>query len=436
MKRNIFTQLKSWKVDSRRKPLILMGPRQVGKTYSLQAFGAECYRQVIYLNFETSPQLANLFDGSLSAKDLLKALSIELEVEIIPGDTLIIFDEVQECPNALTSLKYFNEEANEFHIIAAGSLLGIQLANGRGFPVGKVDFMSLSPLSFSEFLGATGQELLLEFFNDVSSIELIPANLHEKLLEFYKTYLYVGGMPEAVVAYRDTNDFMQVRKVQQAVLMAYNLDFAKHAPAHQGKKISQVWENIPSQLAKENKKFIYSVLRKGARASEFEIAIQWLQDAGLIHKVYNIAIPQLPLKAHANPDFFKIYLSDVGLLAAMVDLSPKVLLHGNDVFKEFKGSLVENYIAQALKAQAKDLYYWTSEGKAEVDFVISHDDKIYPVEIKAGNNKKKQSLRVYDDLYQPQNLIRCSTRNLKKDAKVLNCPLYMLEKLLMFIEAS
>lgn len=434
MRRQIFEHLRCWKQAASRKPLILQGARQVGKTYILKAFGSLEYDNVAYLNFETSPQLHELFSGSLKPPDILKVLSIELSIQITPEKTLIIFDEIQECPGALNSLKYFNESANEYHVCAAGSLLGVTLANNKGFPVGKVDFLHLYPLSFNEFLQAKGEDQLHEYIEQIHTIEPLPLILHEKLLRFFKEYLYTGGMPEVVMEYITSGDFDRIRTVQKSILQAYRLDFAKHALPNVIMKINQVWDVIPSQLAKENKKFIYSVIRKGARAQEFEIAIQWLAEAGLIYKVYHASTPKLPLSAYASHDIFKIYLVDVGLLGAMAELSAKAIIYGDDIFQEFQGAIAENYVVQELARQAYGLFYWTSGGQAEIDFIIQDNDVIYPLEVKSGMSLKKKSLLVYAKKYHPKTQIRISPMNLKmqKDevnGQFFNCPMYLVGNL-------
>lgn len=427
MKRQIFAKLQQWKKSKKRKPLILKGARQVGKTYILTTFANLEYENVAYVNFENSPHLHELFAGSLKPHDIIKILSIELSLEIKPVNTLIIFDEIQECPAALNSLKYFNELANDYHICAAGSLLGVTLAKSKSFPVGKVDFMHLYPLSFIEFLGAAANDKLIEYIRDIKKIEPLPLIVHDKLLQFFKDYLYTGGMPAAVLEYVESKDFNRIRKVQSNILEAYRLDFAKHAPRNIIMKISQIWDAIPSQLAKENKKFIYSVIRKGARAQEFEVAIQWLVEAGLIHKVYNTSTPKLPLNAYVSHDVFKIYLADVGLLGSMAGLSAKTIIHGDEIFQEFKGSIIENYVAEELASCGHELFYWTSSGQAELDFVLQLDDDcIYPLEVKSGISAKKKSLITYIQKYQPELAIRTSPMNLKLDGQVLNCPLYLI----------
>lgn len=424
----------SWKNQSKKKPLILMGARQVGKTFVLKKFGQLEYKNAVYLNFENNPPLCQLFAASLTPEFILRAISIEMDVEIVAGETLIIFDEVQECPNALNSLKYFCEDAPDHHIVAAGSLLGVKLAHTKGFPVGKVQFLTLYPLSFLEFLDALQEIRLKNFIEELHDIAPLPPNLHEKLLGHFKEYLFVGGMPEAVAEYIHSQDLSKVREIQEAILNAYSLDFAKHAPKEHIMRINQVWQSIPNQLAKENKKFIYSALRQGARAKEFEVALQWLVEAGLIYKTSVVSTPKIPLSAYADVTIFKIYLVDVGLLGAMSHLSAKTIFHENELFQEFKGAIAENYVAQELAHSHYSLFYWTSEGKAELDFLVEQNEWIYPLEVKSGNSSKKKSLRVYEDIYHPTLLIRTSPMNLRKDDNIFNCPFYLIEKLRIFIQ--
>jgi len=429
MKRALRFKLYEWKDKPGRKPLLLMGARQVGKTFLLKQFGAEKFKNTVYLNFEDKPRLCELFKDDLEPTTILKALSIEMECEITLGHTLIIFDEVQQCPKALNSLKYFCENAPQYHIAAAGSLLGVKLNHTEGFPVGKVQFLTLHPLSFFEFLESLGEQRLLEFISEIKDPTPLPSILHDKLLSRFKEYMLVGGMPEAVLEFSKSQDFQKVREIQLAILQAYSLDFAKHAPKEQIMKVNQVWASIPAQLAKENKKFIFSVLREGARAREFENALQWLIEAGLIYKVPLITTPKIPLTAYQDPHAFKIYLVDVGLLGAMAALSPKALLRPHDLFQEFKGSLTESFVCQELVHSRYSPMYWTSDGKAELDFVIQLEDEIFPIEVKSGTSLKKKSLRVYIDAYHPRLAIRCSPLNLVQDGQILNCPLYLLENL-------
>lgn len=436
MKRDIRHQLREWKEGKNRKPLLVMGARQVGKTFSMKQFGAEAFENTVYLNFEDKPKLCQLFESSLEPKKILRALSIEMNCEIIAGESLIVFDEVQECPNALNSLKYFCEDAPEYHVIAAGSLLGVKLVHTKGFPVGKVQFLTLYPLSFFEFLEALGETKVLEFLKEIQEPAPLPSIIHDKLLERFKEYLFVGGMPEAVLEFSRSGKFQKVREIQQAILNAYSLDFAKHAPKDQVMRINQIWTSIPSQLAKENKKFIFSLIREGARAREFEIALQWLIEAGLIYKVSLITNAKIPLSAYLEQSAFKIYLVDVGLLGAMAGLSAKTVLHPNELFQEFKGSLTENFVAQELAHSQFGLYYWTSEGKAELDFVLQLEDQVLPLEVKSGKSFKHQSLRVYMNHYKPPLAIRCSPLNLVKDGDILNCPLYLLDELRRILRTS
>lgn len=429
MKREIYKALQNWKQGKNRKPLILMGARQVGKTTLLKQFGETQYDQCIYLNFEEMPSLSTLFEQNLTPKILLNAFQIEFHTKITPENTLLIFDEVQECPNALNSLKYFCEFASEYHVTAAGSLLGVKLIHTKGFPVGKVNFLNLYPLSFLEFLEAIHESPLKQYLQELEQMNPIPEHFHEKLLQHFKIYLFTGGMPEVVAEYAESQDFQKVRTTQKEILSAYDLDFAKHVPKPNLMNVHLVWRSISSQLAKENKKFVYSVIRKGARAKEFETAIQWLVEAGLVYKVYDITTPKLPLDAYAKFDFFKLYLVDVGLLGAMTDLSAKIMMHGNQLFQEFRGSFVENYAAQTLAAMHHGLYYWTSEGKAELDFIFQAEDTIFPLEIKSGISSKAKSLQVYAEKYKPPLLIRSSPHNLRRDGNILNCPLYLLEEL-------
>lgn len=430
MKRDIYPLLEKWKQSSRRKPLVLNGARQVGKTYALKHFGKEAYKNVAYLNFEKDEKLSQFFEETLDPKKLIKTLSIHTEVDIEPLNTLLIFDEIQECPKALISLKYFCEEANEYQIAAAGSLLGVKTKGEKGFPVGKVNFIHLYPLTFFEFITALGQEKTRKFLEEEHNFEPLPGPIHEKLLELLKIYFFVGGMPEAVAEYAKTENLNSVREIQNEILASYEKDFSKHAPPHEIMKITTVWKQIHRQLAKENKKFIFSAIRTSARGRDYEDAIQWLVDAGLIHKSFQVPTPKFPLSAYADNNIFKIFSLDVGLLGAQSNLSPHTVIDGNALFTEFKGALTENYVAQELIAKTqKEPYYWTSEGTAEIDFLIEKDHEIYPLEAKAGSSQKKKSLLVYDQKYSPSKLIRATTMNLKHDGAIYNYPLYMISKI-------
>lgn len=429
MKRDIYQSLNGWKQSARRKPLVVNGARQVGKTYALKHFGKTAYEKMAYLNFEKDEKLGGYFEGTLDPKQLIRILSIHTEVEIEPHRTLLVLDEIQECPKALNSLKYFCEEANEYHVVAAGSLLGVKTAGEKGFPVGKVNFLHMYPLTFFEFLDALGQEKTRIFLEEYSTYEPLPNPMHEKIIEILKLYFFIGGMPEAVAEYAKSEKIQVVREIQEEILSAYEKDFAKHAPAHEIMKITTVWNQVHRQLAKENKKFIFAAIRKSARGRDYEEAIQWLSDAGLIHKSHLVESPKFPLSAYADNDIFKIFLLDIGLLGAQSNLSPQTILDGDLLFTEFKGALTENYVAQELIAtRHKPPYYWASEGIAEVDFLIEEDHAIYPLEVKAGASQKKKSLLVYNQKYAPSKLVRTTAMNLKHDGDIYNYPLYMISR--------
>lgn len=428
IRRKIYQQLLAWKSSVRRKPLILKGARQVGKTYILEHFGRQEYEDVFLLNFDEMPEAAAFFDADLSPSRILKELGIYFKKKIEPGKHLIFFDEIQECPNALSALKYFCEKKPEYHIVAAGSLLGVRLS--KGFPVGKVNFLKLYPLSFFEFLEAMGESGLCELLNDKSSMEPLTGIFHQQLLGWLKYYYVIGGMPEAVASYREHNDMHMLSEIHNEILDAYIIDFAKHAPKKDLAKIMSVWQMVPSQLAKENKKFIFTAISKSARATHYEDAVQWLVDAGLIYKAFNISKPGLPLDAYANKNIYKVYMLDVGLLGAMSKLDPATLLKGSDLFNEFKGALTENYVAQELVClSGEPLYYWSSNGTAEVDFITSWRQHIYPLEVKAGISTRKKSLLVYGEKYQGSEyatsvLSRSTLRNFALDGNIASYPLY------------
>lgn len=430
MNRDLYNQLLKWKTSPNRKPLILRGARQVGKTYLLKLFGKQEYTTCIYLNFEEDPKLNNFFMQRLAPATILEYLSIYLNQELQPENMLLIFDEIQASPAALNSLKYFCEGANAFHIVAAGSLLGVKLAHTKGFPVGKVNFLDLYPLSFFEFLNAIGKNKLRQFLMQQNELNPIPDPIHHELLLLLKRYMFIGGMPEVIAEYIKNENLLSIRQVQNEILDAYAFDFAKHAPPEQLMKITHIWKSISTQLAKENKKFIFAALRKSARGREYETAIQWLADAGLIYKSYHMTAPKLPLAGFVEKNAFKVFLLDVGLLSAMSDIPAKMVITTEEgLFSECHGAFTENYVAQELSIQQRPLYYWTSEGKAEIDFIVEQDAKIFPLEVKAGLSRKKKSLLVYNEKYYPQLLLRASLMNLKKDGKVVNLPLYFIAQL-------
>lgn len=428
MERDFYKKLLSWKSSPLRKPLVLRGARQVGKTYILTEFAKREYPDYIYVNFEENPLFATLFEENLDPDRLINLLEIHFKRKINPATTFIIFDEIQECSKALASLKYFCEKRNDFHIAAAGSLLGVKLT--QGFPVGQVNFLDLAPLSFFEFLNAIGELPLQEMLNSMDALKPIPELFHKKLISILKFYFIVGGMPEAVSVYLKTNSLEKVREVQKSILDAYVLDFAKHAPKNDVMKIMSIWDSIPNQLAKENKKFIFSAISKSARARDFETSLQWLQSAGLIIRTNRISAPKLPLDAYSDKQAFKVFLLDIGLLGALSKLDPSTILESDQLFQEFKGSLTENYVAVELyDKHFEQLYYWTSEGLAEVDFVIALDRKIYPLEVKAGVSTKKKSLLIYRDKYlkdEPASVAisRTTLMNFAIDGGLVNYPLY------------
>lgn len=425
MERNLFKDLKRWKNKKNRKPLIIQGARQVGKTWIMKEFGNRYYKNMVYINFDNNEVMKKVFEIDFDISRIVAAIKIENGGEFVPEDTLIIFDEIQEAPKALASLKYFYENAPQYAIMAAGSLLGVALHEGTSFPVGKVDFLRLYPMDFREFIAALGEDALAKILKD-GDYELVSA-YSVKYRELLKKYYYVGGMPEAVQTYIDTGDVFAVREIQRNLLTYYEEDFSKHAPKEVVPRIRMVWNSIPAQLAKENRKFIYGSLREGARAKDFELAIQWLEDAGLILRSYRISKPDIPLIAYMEMSSFKMFMLDVGLLAAKSDLSAKVLLDGSRIFEEFKGALTEQYVAQQLKASNRELYYYSTENSSgEIDFILQQDLECIPVEVKAGENLRAKSLRAFCAKYKPQSAIRTSMSDYRKEEWMTNVPLYML----------
>ena len=425
MKRDIYKQLVAWKESPLRKPLVLKGARQVGKTYILQDFGKGKYDDVAYFNFEEDPDLSGFFTGRLAPDKIIQMLSIYREKQILPGKTFIIFDEVQNSPETLTSLKYFCENAPEYHIAAAGSLLGIKVGQSAPFPVGKVNFLDLYPMTFAEFLDAVGKSQLRTFIEN-TNFQPIAASFHTELIYLLKIYYFVGGMPEAVAQYATNQNLHVVRRIQEEILEAYAIDFSKYTTKTEAIRLTATWTSIPIQLARENKLFTYAEVAKNARAREFTESIQWLVDAGLVIKVHNTHTPKLPLAAYQE-NKFKLYLLDVGLLGAKINVSQRTIVLGNSLFSEYNGAFVENYAAQELVAYGqKELHYWTSKRQAEVDFVVALHDHVMPLEVKAGVSRQKKSLRVYDDKYDPPILSRSTLMNFKEDGKIRNYPLYAL----------
>ena len=429
MYRSIYNKLKEWKNSPVRKPLILYGARQVGKTWLLREFGSREFNRTIYLNFDTDHRIHSFFSDDISPPGIIRGLENHFNEKIDPSSTLLIFDEIQECQRAKDSLKYFNEDTPQYHIAAAGSFLGI--AGGK-FPVGQVNELTLFPMSFAEFLDATEHGILKETlldkslsFNDVSLS-------HDLFIRKLKEYLFVGGMPEAVKTFAETEDFNAVRNVQDTILNNYRNDFSKHISGINIPKVRMLWDSIPSHLAKEKKKFIYREIKTGGRASEFEDALNWLINTGLVYRIDRITDPKIPLSAYGERDHFKLYMIDTGLLAAksLLDISC-ILDSGTSVFTEFKGALTEQYALQELIASGNlPVFYWgNSEGKAEVDFIVQHKNEIIPLEVKSSINTKSQSLAVYMEKYKPAYAVRSSLKKYGKDKQLFSVPLYMIYRL-------
>lgn len=433
MYRKIMEKLIEWKNDKDRKPLILRGARQVGKTYIIKQFGEENYEGVAYFNFDHDAELYNMFENTKDPLRILEQLSFVYGKAIIPGKTLIIFDEIQECPNALNSLKYFEEEAKEYHIISAGSLLGIRLSH-TSFPVGKVNFLDMYPMTFTEFLEADGCKNLVDYMNSIKSIEKIPDIFFDKLSEKLKAYFIIGGMPEVVNSWVTNKDMEKVNKIQDDILKSYESDFSKHTSNIEANRISIIWNSIPSQISKENKKFLYQVAKDGARAREYEGAVNWLKDANVVNKIYNVTKPSMPLISYNDLLSFKMYLNDVGLLRRKTDLDSKVVVEGNKLFQEFKGALTENYVLQTLIAIGLNPYYYTFDNRYEIDFIIQYKNEIIPIEVKSGESINNTSLKVYNEINKPKVRIRFSMKNLNKNDNLINIPLFMVEYLKELID--
>ena len=429
MYRIAIEKLYKWKNSKRRKPLIIEGARQVGKTWLMKEFGKQAYADTVYINFDSNSRMANLFSADLDTDRLIMGLELYAGRKINPENTLLIFDEVQEVPRALASLKYFYENAPQYHIVCAGSLLGIALHQGTSFPVGKVDFLKLYPLSFSEFLMATGNERFAELLKK-QDYEMI-TSFKQTYIDALKHYYFVGGMPEAVQSFAESKDFNEVRAIQKRILAAYEQDFSKHAPNEIVPKIRMLWNSIPSQLARENKKFIYGLVREGGRAREYETAIMWLSDCGLVHKVSRVNAAGIPLKAYEDLKAFKLFIVDVGLLGCMTGLRQRTLLDGDDLFVEFKGALTEQYVCQQLKTiEDLGVYYYTNDrGSCEIDFVVDTGEQIVPIEVKAETNLRAKSLKTYRERFEPELSVRTSMADYKKEDWLLNLPLYAIENI-------
>lgn len=423
MKRNVFEKLLEWKQKKNRKPLILNGARQVGKTYILRAFGEECYEKVAYINCDKNELLQKIFEQDYDIQRILLSLSALVHFNIEPENTLIVFDEIQESPVILNSLKYFCEEAPQYHVAVAGSLLGISLHNGMSFPVGKVDMIKMYPMTFDEFLLATGQTSLVEVLKqgDFSVIDALGLRFIDSLRQYY----FVGGMPAAVRLFAETKDLVEVRNIQKQILFDYQRDFSKHAPSQKVPRINMVWETIPAQLAKENKKFIFGALKKGARASEFEMAIQWLKDAGLIYQVNRVTAPTMPLKFYAEMSVFKLFILDIGLMGAMVDTPAESILVADTLFKEYKGAFTELFVLTQLMPLQIPIYYFSSnDSRVEIDFIVQHGATITPIEVKAEENVHAKSLRTFINKHPELRGIRLSMKPYQDQEWMENKPLY------------
>ncbi len=427
MRRFIIEDLRKWKESKRRKPLILRGARQVGKTWILEEFGKEFPDGFIRIDFDKEPEFSQFFEKSKDVKRIVQNLSFACDKKITTN-TLIIFDEIQASPEALNSLKYFYEDAPEYFVCAAGSLLGLTLS--EGFPVGKVDFLDIGPMCFEEFLLACGDDSLVNYLKSIESIENIPDVFHDKLIEKIKMYFVIGGMPEAVKIWAEDNDIKEADRILMSILDSNESDFGKHAPILDVPKIRLIWDSLPSQLAKENKKFLYSAVKQGARAREYENALNWLKNANLIEKVLKITKPSLPIKSYEDLSSFKIYMNDVGLLRKHSNLSTSAFIEENRLFTEFKGSLTENFVLEGLARILEVKPYYWANNSYEVDFVIQLENEIYPVEVKAGINVQAASIKQYLSDYKETKFgIRFSLKNLSFDGKILNVPLYLIDEL-------
>lgn len=426
MYRMAMENLLAWKQSRRRKPLIIEGARQVGKTWLMKEFGRQAYGDTVYINFDSNARMAELFASDLDTKRLVLGLELYAGRKIDPENALLIFDEVQEVPRALAALKYFCEDAPQYHIVCAGSLLGIALHRGTSFPVGKVDFLKLYPLSFQEFLMAIGKKQFSELL-DQQDFSMI-TSFRETYADALKQYYFVGGMPEAVESFAENQDFNEVRQIQKRILAAYEQDFSKHAPNEVVPRLRMLWNSIPAQLAKENKKFIYGLVREGARAKDYETALLWLSDCGLVHRVSRVNAPGIPLRAYEDMKAFKLFVLDVGLLGCMTGLHQRTLLDGNALFVEFKGALTEQYVCQQLKTLADlELCYYTNDrGSCEVDFVVDTGGWVMPLEVKAETNLRAKSLKTYREKFSPELAIRTSMADYRKEDGLVNLPLYAI----------
>jgi len=431
MKRHILQNLLRWKENPNRQPLLIRGVRQCGKTWIMKKFGEENYPDTAYFNFESDESLREFFEGDLDVSRIIKSLGVQRGKTIMPGTTLVIFDEIQFCPRALTALKYFCEDMPKLHIICAGSLLGVALAKPLSFPVGKVELVTLRPMNFYEFCVANGDEMLADHLTSLPADEPLPTAFTGRLEEYYRDYLICGGMPAVVSSWIDKHDISEVEHIQQQILDTYSLDFVKHAPLNDFPKLSLIWNAIPLQLAKENSKFLFSHVKKGARARDLEDALQWLINAGLIYKVEKADRPYIPLSMYADASYFKIYLADVGLLRKMSKFPASALLSSSPLAADMRGALTENYVlSEVMSVTGEVPYFWRSERTAEVDFLVQDGEKIVPIEVKAGKNTRAKSLQEYRKKFSPEIAVRVSlqaaARHDDNNGTLLEIPLYLI----------
>ena len=431
MQRDFIQNLIEWKDSKRRKPLILTGVRQCGKTYLLKEFGSEYFDNFCYINFESAGKYSAIFEYDYDVKRILREIELAENVKIIAGKTLLIFDEIQECPKAITSLKYFCENLQELHLVCAGSLLGVAIKKENiSFPVGKVNRMQLYPMSFKEYLQAVGEGKYIELFNDWNINREIPELYTVPLERHLKNYYIVGGMPEAVKEFAESGDYAEVAKIQDEILSDYSDDFSKHAPISEIEKIRMIWDSIPKQLAKENNKFVFSHVKEGKRAHELEAALQWLKNSGLVHLVELVQNAELPLSSNADSTYFKVYMADSGLLCRRLGLSYKNILEENTALSTFKGAITENYVLQELIVQNKVPYFWRSGNTAELDFLFEEDGNVIPVEVKAATNTQAKSFKQFCKKYQNKTGFKLSLKNIAENdcegTNAVNLPLYLL----------
>ncbi len=435
MRRELYHNLIEWKKNTRRKPLLLQGARQVGKTWLIEHFGKKEYTNYIYVNFEETPEAKSIFSADLIPQKIIENIGLWKNIKINKTDTLIFFDEIQLCPEAITSLKYFQEKAPEYHVIAAGSLLGVSLGKSTGFPVGKVNFLTLYPLSFKEFLMALNEDLLVERLTLHQTEKSIPEIVHTKLIDYFKMYLFLGGMPEVIRDYIENKDIKGARQIQLEILKSYHRDFSKYANPFEALKIAAIWDSVPSQLAKENKKFKFSLIHDKARSNTYELAIEWLKKAGLLYLVYQLKVAKFPLAGYADLSKFKIFSLDTGLLGAMLNISSEIIIKPDSLFTEYNGAFIENYVCSELKRMTEEeIYYWTSDREAEVDFIIHYQDEIVPIEVKSGLSKDLKSLRIFEEKFKSKRIIRISPRIFVKHDSFINIPLYGIMGLKSILE--